>query len=627
MSKSKTDLTRTITSKAASENLYDAVIVGAGIAGAIIAKELSKKGKRVLIVEAGPGKNFSLDGYQKYLETFYSAASKDNQSPYKRNPNAPMPRSTDIRALRPGEPNTDGYWVQNGPFVSDSTYSRVVGGTTMHWEGKTIRMLREDFKMRTNFGVGLDWPISLDDIKPYYNMAEFEIGVSGDAEGQKRVGAEFDKDYVYPMMEMPPTYLDKVVERGISGMEVELDNSSCKLTLETFPQGRNGIPNEKYKPWNGGKNFVPVGAVSLHQAEVGERCQGNTNCVPICPVQAKYDARKTLAVALSAKGSGNDDYYVDLIYQAVASKVIIDSDSGKVREIEIKIYHELEDPGHETVSIRGTVFILAANAVETARLMLASGLPGTSGLMGRNLMDHPYLLSWGLLPEIAGVGNGTVVTSGISNLRSGAFRNHQAAFAVDIHNDGWGWATGSPISNLLNTVDNLNKFGADLRNEMYNQISKQLLLANMVEMVPEYSNRVSVDPRYKDALGNPRPVVTYSIPDYSLSGIAYARQLNKFIFQRLGAEDYTKYDPLDYGYVNYNGEGYALRGGNHIAGTHIMGTTKNNSVVNSYQKSWDHENLYLVGAGSMPTIGTSNTSLTIAALCFRTSEAILADLK
>ena len=623
---SKLGLQRTISKETAAKTHYDAVIVGAGIAGAILAKELSKAGKRVLIVEAGPGKDLSMKGYKTYIETFYAATSKDNQAPYKRNPNAPMPRSTDIKPLRQGEPNTDGYWVQNGPFVSDSSYSRVVGGTTMHWEAKAIRMLREDFKMKTVYGVGIDWPIGLDELKPYYRKAEFEMGVSGDVEGQKRVGAEFDPDYVYPMLEMPPTYLDKQVGKGLSGMEVTLGDVNYSLNLETFPQARNGVPNEKYKPWNNGQNFSPVGAVSHHQAEVGERCQGNTNCVPICPVQAKYDARKTLAVALSTKSSMKDDFYVSLLAQAVASEVVVNPDNGKVTEIVVKCYDALNDPSHEVIRVKGKVFILTANAIENARLMLASGLTDTSGLMGRNLMDHPYILSWGLLPEIAGVGNGTVVTSGICNLRRGSFRADQAAFAADIHNDGWGWATGAPVSNLLDIVDNSNKFGVGLRGELVSQISRQLLLAYMVEMLPEYSNRVSVDPSYKDALGNPRPVISYQIPDYSMNGVEYARQLSKQIFQRLGAEDHTVYDPLDYGYVNYNGSGYAIRGGNHISGTHIMGTNRNNSVVNSYQKSWDHENLYLVGAGSMPSIGTSNTTLTLSALCFRTMESILKDL-
>ena len=623
MSVTTNPLKRTFDPKSLENSIFDVVIVGAGVAGATIANEVSKAGKRVLIIEAGPAKDLSLQGYQNYMERFYSAPSKDNQTPYQRNPNAPMPRAPDIKPLRPGEANTDGYWVQNGPFVSDSTYTRVVGGTTMHWEAKTIRMLRDDFKINSKYGVGIDWPIGLDDLMPYYNKAEFEMGTSGDVEGQKRVGVEFDTDYVYPMREMPPSYLDQIVAQEFNGMDVELDGDVYSLSLETFPQGRNGIPNPSYIGPDGTKGYKPVGAVSLHQSEIGQRCQGNTNCVPICPVQAKYDARKTLAKALRRANTENSAPLVELISQAVASRVVLDESTGRVKEIEIKVYEDLECPQYKTYKVKGTVFVLAANAIENARLMLASELTSSSGMVGRHLMDHPYLLSWANLNKVAGVLNGTVVTSGISNLRNGSFRKDQAAFAVDIHNDGWGWATGAPISNLVHCVDHLNKFGADLRNELVKQVSGQLLLAFMVEMLPEYNNRVSVDPNYRDALGNMRPVISYQIPDYSMNGVAYSHQLAQKIFQYIGAEDHTVYDPLDYGYVNYDGKGYALRGGNHIAGTHIMGSSKLNSVVNADQKSWDHDNLYLVGAGSMPTIGTSNTTLTLTALCFRTAEAIL----
>jgi choline dehydrogenase-like flavoprotein len=124
-----------------------------------------------------------------------------------------------------------------------------------------------------------------------------------------------------------------------------------------------------------------------------------------------------------------------------------------------------------------------------------------------------------------------------------------------------------------------------------------------------------------------KPVLSFSLPDYTMNGIAYARALSRRIFQRIGAEDYSTYDPLDPGYVSYNGEGFAIHGGNHLAGTHIMGTDANNSVVNSKQRSWDHENLYLAGPGSMPTIGTSNTTLTLAALCFMSADAIADQLR
>jgi len=138
--------------------------------------------------------------------------------------------------------------------------------------------------------------------------------------------------------------------------------------------------------------------------------------------------------------------------------------------------------------------------------------------------------------------------------------------------------------------------------------------------MPSESNRVTVDPAYTDQLGNMRPVVSYSLPEYTLEGVAYGRRFCRRIFQRLGAHDYTAYSPDDYGYVTYEGQGYVVRGGNHLAGTHIMGTDPSSSVVDAEQRSWDHDNLYLIGGGSMPSIGTSNITLTIAALCFRSAE-------
>ena len=79
-------------------------------------------------------------------------------------------------------------------------------------------------------------------------------------------------------------------------------------------------------------------------------------------------------------------------------------------------------------------------------------------------------------------------------------------------------------------------------------------------------------------------------------------------------------------YTTYQGEGFVIHGGNHLAGTHVMGSSGADSVVDPYQRSWDHDNLYLAGGGSMPTIGTANVTLTIAALCFRTATAILKQL-
>ena len=601
----------------AGEVLYDAVIVGSGISGAIIASELAAAGNRVLILEAAPGDDMTIDRYNEYLARFYGTAYKDNQSPYPRNPDADMPRSTDAQKIRPGQPDHSAYLVQNGPFSTDTVYTRVFGGTTMHWEGKTLRMLPQDFEMQTNFSQGLNWPLNYDQLEPYYREAEREIGVSADVEDQAYLGISFRPGYVFPMKGLPLSYLDKIVARDVDGTKVELDDEQYELKVQSFPQGRNGIPNPAY---DNGKGYVPVAAVSTSQVEEGGRCQGNNNCVPLCPVQAKYNAGKTLAKAFS---SGR----VDILAQTVASKVEIDKDTGRVAHIEYKAYRDPASPAYITGRVRGRIFVLSANAIENPRLMLASGLPSSSGLIGRNLMDHAYLLSWALLPEIAGTMRGTNCTGGIVALRGGSFRRRQAGFAIDIHNDGWGWAMGSPYTDLIDIVEDHNLFGPALRRALVDKISRQLQLAFMVEVLPNPSNRVTVDPQYRDPLDNMRPVISYSVPDYTMRGVAFGRQLARRIFQRLGAADYTQNHPEDYGYVTYEGQGYAIRGGNHLAGTHIMGTSPSNSVVDAQQRSWDHENLYLVGGGSMPSIGTSNITLTLAALCFRSAKHIIQQLQ
>lgn len=598
---------------------YDVVIVGTGISGAIIAKQAVEAGKRVLVLEAGTGINRSLAGYDDLLTTFYSAASKDNQSPFPENANAAMPRSPLLRKLQPGETDSSTYIVQSGPYVSDTTYTRIFGGTTMHWEAKTPRMLASDFQSRSRFGQGLDWPLSLEELQDDYRLAEEEIGVSADVADQRYLGQTFPDGYVFPMRGLPLSYLDQQVNNGIDGTSVDLYGERYPLTVRPYPQGRNGIPNPAYA---GGAGYRPIGAVDTHQVDEGGRCQGNTNCVPLCPVQARYHSGKTLAKAFTANGQGGR-LRIELLSQAVASKVVVDSASGKVKALEVKLYQDPSSAAHETITVRGKVFVLAAGAIETARLMLASGLRSSSGLVGRNLMDHAYLLNWALMPQICGTMRGTSSTGGIVDLRDGPFRAKQAAFAIDIHNDGWGWATGAPMSDLVELVDDRNLYGPALRQGMIDRVSRQLLLAVMLEVMPVESNRISVDPHYTDALGNMRPILSFTVPDYTMRGAAYARQFARTVFQRLGAEDYTRYDPSDFGYVAYEGQGYAIRGGNHLAGTHIMGTTKANSVVNKNQRSWDHENLYLVGGGSMPTIGTANVTLTLAALCFRSGRDIL----
>ena len=149
-----------------ADEAYDVVVVGAGVTGALIAKHLTRARLRVLVLEAGPGTAWAFDGYTRHLDHFYSASSKGPESAWPPAANAPQPDTKDVRA-------GDGYFVQQGPDKYASSYSRLLGGSTLHWLGVSLRMLPEDFELRSRYGVGRDWPLGYADLEPYYRSAEW----------------------------------------------------------------------------------------------------------------------------------------------------------------------------------------------------------------------------------------------------------------------------------------------------------------------------------------------------------------------------------------------------------------------------------------------------------------------
>lgn len=630
---------------------YDVVIVGSGIAGAVLSKTLTQAGKSVLLLEAGLQAGIAFDAeknyenYQYYLNTFYKAPAKVPNSPYPNIKDAQSPNVLDIVKLTPqNTPSTQGYFVQAGPLPFASDCLRGPGGTTLHWLGSTPRMLPNDFKMKTKYGVGVDWPITYDELKPYYEMAENEIGISGEVDDQiipeKVVGDKtiyyntndtYGKDYVFPMKKIPQSYLDKVCIDRSNGLKVELNKVTYDIVYSSTPQGRNSIPNPKYKftgvKWDGHANklklkrkedfeYQPVG--SNWDPYTGQRCEGNASCVPICPVQAKYNALKTLRKS--------DPRHLDIITQAVASKVFYDKGSNDITGIEYKKYKYADSTVYETKIAKGKIYVLAASAIENAKLLLASGIANSSDQVGRNLMDHFVMLTWGLLPEKGFPYRGPGSTTNISTFRDGEFRKEHAAWISPIDNWGWAWPTFAPGTDLSNALDK-GVFGKKLRTELNETVTRQLLLHFECEQAPDPENRVTIDPKYKDQLGNYRPVINYQATEYMLKSMKAAKEVSDQIFKAYGVKDFTNYTMKNADSVMYENDIYNFWGAGHIVGTHRMGDKKENSVVNASQRTWDHPNLYLVGCGNMPTIGTSNPTLTMTALTFKASESILKQLE
>jgi len=415
------------------------------------------------------------------------------------------------------------------------------------------------------------------------------------------------------MQRVPLSFSDQKLAAAVDGMEVTLGEDRAALRIRSYPAARNSIPRSGY---------APVGAVDVRadgqvtELYVGQRCAGNTSCTPICPIQAKYNAGKTLAQADRGK--------LEVLAQAVASKINIDTSTGAVQSISYQRYHGTSHTVHQAT---GRAYVLAAHAVENAKLMLMSGLGGPNDLVGTTLMDHPALYAWGLAPEAVGPYRGPLSTTGIEDLRGGSFRARHAAFRFDVGNDGWRATTGAPDTAVADAVMQQNLFGQNLRDQLVSTLSRHVRFSLAIEQLPDVANRVSIDPRYLDPLGNPRPVINYRIDEYTLAGMAAATQVYQEIFRHARIIDCS--DPAKSAWfpsVAYGSTTFHYHGMGHFSGTHAMGHDSHTSVVDPYQRSWGHRNLYLVGSGSFPTMGTSNPTLTLSALTIRTAEHLVAEL-
>ena len=618
---------------------FDVVIVGAGITGAIIAKELGARCNdiSILMLEAGTGSSDNYSDYQKYNDQYYKALAKTPNSPYTDSRFSPSPSVLSLQNIEEEGPITDGYFVQYGPFPFLSNYNRNVGGTTLHWLGTTLRMCPNDFKMKKLYGKGEDWPLSYEQLQPYYRRAEFEIGVAAEVNEQEVLGITFKKGYVFPMHKIPQSYLDMQMTKGLKGLVFEDEGVKYPVEVVSTPQGRNGMPNAAYVSEDGKLGFTPVGAVG--DPNLGQRCEGNANCVPICPVQAKYNALKTLQDALNYKKSHSIPK-VTLLKQSPVSSIEIDPKTHQVSCVNYKTY-ETDEHGQrgniQSFSVKGKIVILAANAIENAKILLASGACEKSGQVGKNLMDHLVMITWGFFPKGDDIGayRGPGSTSGMPLMRDGGFRENHSAFRIEIGNWGWNWPANTPESTIVNAVEDDSMFGKKLISFIKDQTTRQFRIGWEIEQLPCDSNYITICEKYKDDLGNYRPVIHYDINDYEKKGAVVASRLSNAVFDRLNIDSQSCYKKKDAGYFEYkykdDGKQVEFKstfnGAGHVVGCHRMGTNEKNSVVNNNQLAHEHDNLYVAGCGSFPTLATSNPTLTMAALAYRTADDVIKQLQ
>jgi fructose 5-dehydrogenase large subunit len=529
----------------------DLVIVGSGVVGAMIADQIVGLGRSVLMLDAGP----RLDRAQVVENwrnlPFKNRVGSDFDGIFPQSPHAPVPLyfpPNDYVAL--SGPNGDSY--QQG-------YVRAVGGTTWHWAASCWRHLPVDFRMKSTYGVGRDWPISYDDLEPYYCRAEEEMGVSGPNDPALQSPSQRSRPYLSDM--------------------VPWGQGDKRFAEVVNPHGYNCVPipqGRMVQPWNG-----------------RPACCGNNNCQPICPIGAMYNGIHHVQRAES-KGA-----------VVLAESVVYRIDTDANNRVTAVHWYDAEQRSHKAT---GRAFVAACNGIETPRLLLLAantqnpqGIANSSDQVGRNMMDHSGFHCTFLANEPMWPGRGPAQSSCIVGPRDGAFRSEYSANKIILSNI-------SRVAPATQQALKLGLVGKALDDEIRRRAAFGVDLSISLEPLPDPNNRLTLSKTRRDSLGLANPDIYYELSPYVHKGYdAACKQLN-----HIG----QLFDAVEFNITT------SLNANNHIMGGTIMGSDPKSSVVDGDCLAHDHANLWLPGGGAIPSASVVNSTLSMVALGLKSADAI-----
>ncbi|MFW6434743.1 MAG: GMC family oxidoreductase [Halovenus sp.] len=439
----------------------DLCIVGAGPAGALIADRLASEFE-VVVLDAGP--------------------RFDDESRLERQERAIRP-FFDRPAVWDSDPERDAH-AASGEWFYPLNHSRVkgIGGSTLHWQGMVMRLHEDDFRSGSTRGVGPDWPISYEDLRPYYAEAEQEIGVAG-AEDNPFAPPRENR---FPMSAFRPSYSDSLFVDACGELEI---------TMHAVPNARN---SESY---DGRSECVAYGT-----------------CQPVCPSGAKYDATVHIDRAES-KGA------------TIVDRAQVQHLEHTADEVQAAVYATPDGREHRQTA---DAFVLACGGVETPRLLLLSesaeypdGLANSSGLVGQYFMDHLFAGVGGVLDERTRQNHVGFLTSESHQFYDDA-DEEVGPFKLEFFN----YAGPSPVELALSGE----QWGDDLLDRLRSEYGNHIAVGGLVEQLPREDSYVGLDPERTDTHGNPVPDVHWNVGDRALRTIERANEIQREILEALGAE-------------------------------------------------------------------------------------------
>ncbi|MGA0315203.1 MAG: GMC family oxidoreductase [Alphaproteobacteria bacterium] len=559
---------------------YDAVIVGSGAGGGMAAKVLSESGLKVAVVEAGP---------------FFDPAN-DAQRTQLRNPwDSPRRGAGSTRAFGDYDAAYGGWEIDGEPYTRkngtrfDWFRSRMLGGRTNHWGRISLRFGPLDFKRKDVDGLGDNWPIGYEDVRPYYDRVDKLLGVFGSKEG---IHNEPDGFFLPPPK---PRLHELYYIKGARKADIPVIPSRLSILTKRINKDR-GV------------------------------CFYCSQCNRSCSVYADFSSGSCL-IFPAQRSTGRVDLYTDAMVREVVT-----NGAGEAKGI---IYINKED--RQEYQINAKVVVLAASACSSARILLNSksseypqGLGNSSGLIGRYLHDSTGSSRAALVPELLnrktynedGVGGMHVYTPWWLN-------DAKLDFPRGYHLEIWG-GLGTPSYGFGFNPDSLNEhFGLDiggygnkLRDDVKRFYGAVIGISGRGESVPQYDNYCEIDPDTVDEFGIPVLRFHYNWTDYERNQAKHMHKTFEEIFDAMGAITLGDAPTAESEY------GLAAPGQIiHEVGTTRMGDNPATSVTNSYQQLHDAKNVFVVDAGSFVSQADKNPTWTIMALSWRTSDFIVEQLK
>ena len=519
----------------------DICIIGSGITAALVAENLSEdRQARIVVVEAGDD-TVPLAERAAHRARFIAYG----ESPW-------------------GRDHIEG-------MTADGIQSRSmqVGGLAMHWGAVTPRFSPEDFRVKSLFGVGHDWPVTYEELDPFYAEAERRIGVAGE-QGPPELDP---RGHPFPMPPLALTYNLDLLKRW---------TDSAGIAMWSQPSA---------------KNSVAYGGRAV--------CCRNDTCAPVCPVGAKYSPDFTWDKLRASKR-------VELVPRTLVRRLVVEDGSSRITRAEA-VRRDRGGTTGSPVHFRARSFVVAAGYAWSPHLLLLSrserfpqGIANRSGMVGKYMTGHRNVFAFVKLP--------LRLYPGMNEQHSLVTKQFMRPAKLDryVRHDLRVWESSVSRRPRLKGDDGGVLLGDELLADWRRRTTEGTARVRAYyDVIPDRESALTLDESATNAYGDPQPRLTFRDSPESAALRAHTEDSIKSLFQRMARA----------------GNGEVLRSGvddfqDHPAGGCRMGDDPARSVVDSYGRAHDHENLFVVGAPTSVSGGCANATLTFLAVALRQATAI-----